>query len=595
MFPWPVLTLLVASGISSVLAASCFSNLSSKQFTNCQVIAPTFALHWTANSSVIVFGVDVDIPSNSNSWVGLGVSQMGGMFGADLWILLKNSTTGKYYIQDSFASSTLTPVADVQQDAFLLTAPPASATNTVFTFMRPIKTCDAADYEIVEGVAHHIVYAWGQSTTAFGYHGPTDRGNTVLTLLSASLNSTAGVQKEKAQKAVHKLQLSSSLQSLEIRFPNVTVPSQMTSYLCVHFEVPSDQKYHVVEFEGIVTTSVVHHMIMYGCYQKPASFGDVYDCARMESACSQVPKYRLPVTNSPTLSFIVTLAWVPGAGMQVYPAEAGFAIGTGVSAIKYFSLQIHYNNQDYLQNLIDSSGMRIFYTTQLRPNDIGVLTLGSQEIRIPGNSPNYTSTPWSVCPSGCTQQFTQNLTVVSNGFHMHALGYNVTTRQIRNGKELRPLGVRSYYNFYYQGSSPPDDSNTVIMPGDTLLTQCYFLPTERIRTNATKFGESTNDEMCFNFVTYYPAMPNIGVCLGNSKQGMASCSTEANLVTLNSSTALIGVAKGWIVSAPFPSFANYTPPVCKQSFSRNIYVPNGGTNLSFDRLILVLWVFAFVF
>ncbi|ORY33880.1 PHM/PNGase F [Rhizoclosmatium globosum] len=385
--------------------------------------------------------------------------------------------------------------------------------------MRPTKTCDSMDYEIVSGQQQHIIFAYGQSTTNIGYHGPNNRGNAVVTLYPATANSTVGIQKAKALKAVKQLAATSNLNTVSIQFPNVTVPSTLTSYLCVHFELPSDQKYHVVQYEGIITTNVVHHMIMYGCTGKPSSFGDLYECSSMTAACSQF-----------------TLAWVPGAGTILFPAQAGFAIGTGVNAIRYFALQIHYNNQDNLSNLIDSSGLKIYYTTVLRPNDIGILTLGNEEIKIPANSPNFTSTTWNVCPASCTKQFSQNLTVISNGFHMHTLGYNITTKQIRNGQEIATLGDRNYYNFFYQGASPPTDPNAVIMPGDTLLTRCTYLPSSRSYT--TRFGESTTNEMCFNFVTYYPAMPNIAVCLGSSQQQMAACSTQANLESLTGGSSL---------------------------------------------------------
>ncbi|KAJ3063263.1 hypothetical protein HDU98_000914 [Podochytrium sp. JEL0797] len=481
----PIAVIWISSFVSEIASAACYASLPQSTFPNCVLIAPNYALHWAVNSSVIVFGVSVDVPSNQNYWVGLGISQMGGMYGADVWMLLKNATTGAYYMQDSFATNPSTPTIDPEQDVILLTPPPPSNVSTVFTFMRPIRTCDPMDYDIAVGEPQHMIFAYGQSTLALSYHGPNDRGNTVLTLYPSPLTSNAGIQRQKALSEIKSLQANSSLHTMTAQFPNVTVPAVLTSYMCTHFEVPADQKYQVVQYEGVVTTDVVHHMIMYGCSQPPPAFGDVYDCESMQATCSQF-----------------TLAWVPGAGTTVFPPQAGFAIGTGVNAIRYFSLQIHYNNPDLLSNVTDNSGMRLYYTNVLRPNDIGVLTLGSQEINIPGNSPNYTFTPWNVCPSSCTNQFPGNLTVLRNG---------------------------------YQGLSPPIDSNAVIMPGDTLLTQCSYLPTVGLRSSVTQFGESTINEMCFNFVQYYPAMPNMGVCVDYSAKQYATCSTQANLQTLNSS------------------------------------------------------------
>ena len=42
----------------------------------------------------------------------------------------------------------------------------------------------------------------------------------------------------------------------------------------------------------------------------------------------------------------------------------------------------------------------------------------------------------------------------------------------------------------------------VVNKGDILTTTCTF---ENTGTTPVKFGEGTGDEMCFNFVTAYPA------------------------------------------------------------------------------------------
>ena len=38
----------------------------------------------------------------------------------------------------------------------------------------------------------------------------------------------------------------------------------------------------------------------------------------------------------------------------------------------------------------------------------------------------------------------------------------------------------------------------VIQPGDTLVTNCVY--SAKSQTTRTRFGESTSDEMCFNFL-----------------------------------------------------------------------------------------------
>ncbi|KAJ3025112.1 UNVERIFIED_CONTAM: hypothetical protein HDU68_007452 [Siphonaria sp. JEL0065] len=571
-------TSFAAVAVSRVFAAVCFANFHQSQFTNCLLIASTYALHWSVNASIITIGVDIDVPSSSNNWIGLGLSPFGGMHGADIWVLLKNSTGG-YYIQDSFATTTTIPVADASQDVILLTAPPLSSTNTVFSFMRAIKTCDSNDLEVVQGTKHHMIWAYGLTNTALGYHGTNSRGIAMVNLYPLPSNSLSVKAKAKAKASVDQLKASSDLQTVSIQFPNVTVPTAGTTYLCTHWQAPADQKYHVVQYEGIINTDLVHHLVLYGCVGAPKKFGDVYPClAQMERKCSKF-----------------TLAWAPGVGTTIYPAEAGFAIGTGVNGIRYFSLQIHYNNPNGLSGIVDNSGLRLFYTNVLRIFDIGILTLGNYSIDISGNNENYTETNWNVCPSTCTKQFPTNLTVVSTAFHMHTLGYNITTRHIRNGHELIPLGVRQYYDFSFQSATGPLDPAAVIMPGDALLTKCTYIPTAGMRTNRTKFGESTSDEMCFDFLTYYPAMTSIDTCLSDPDDPYGFCATDALVANATVSQMF---TNGWVVPAPMPSFTAYKPPVCvatfKQATGNNILKPGGALGGGAMSLLLIVACFVFL-
>jgi hypothetical protein len=65
-------------------------------------------------------------------------------------------------------------------------------------------------------------------------------------------------------------------------------------------------------------------MILYGCTDDfdQSKIGTVEDCASMNPSCT---------------TFMI--AWAPGGALVNYPREAGFPIGTGVNAIKYFALQ----------------------------------------------------------------------------------------------------------------------------------------------------------------------------------------------------------------------------------------------------------------
>src|SRR5690606_15347867 len=58
------------------------------------------------------------------------------------------------------------------------------------------------------------------------------------------------------------------------------------------------------------------------------------------------------------------------------------------------------------------------------------------------------------------------------------------------------------FDFENQGGNPID---VKVTPGDVFRTECTFKNPD---DTSVKFGEGTNDEMCFNFLNYYPAVPD---------------------------------------------------------------------------------------
>ncbi|KAJ3317999.1 hypothetical protein HDU76_000986 [Blyttiomyces sp. JEL0837] len=425
---------------------------------------------------------------------------MGGMRGADVWILRRDAEKGEYYIQDSYATDFALPQRDESQDVTLVSPPMTNLTSsTVYTIRRQLSTCDSHDIEIKKGYISSVVWAHGTSSTpsSISQHSATNRGDNKVLFYPDPTSPGEPVEP-------------SDTQIFEIRMPNITVPPVSTSYLCSHFEFPADTKYHVIKYEGIPNSKFIHHMEIYSCISKPPSFGDLYDCSSMGSVCSEVQ-----------------YLWAPGVPPVILPAEAGLPMGKGSNAKQYFTLQVHYSNPDLVENVTDVSGMRMYYTKQLRPSDVGVLTVGSVDIDIPGDSSEYTILEPNVCPSECTSKFSQPINVISTFNHMHTLGHNMSVQHIRGINEIEPISIRPFYDFNYQANK--QILNTIIMPGDAIITTCTYKPTIGERTNTTKFGESTKQEMCLNIIQYYPKMENIDVCMSEANLGLALCSTTGKI------------------------------------------------------------------
>ncbi|KAJ3185377.1 hypothetical protein HK101_009814 [Irineochytrium annulatum] len=415
-----LLTALLVAFLVAPASAGCYSTLTQAQFPNCTQLADWIAFHWSidGDSGWATFGIDAEVPSNQNdTWIAVGISEAGGMKGGDGWFLLRNPTNGSYQMIDSFTPDYIAPKPDAHQDVILLTPPPPSDVRSVYTFKRSLITCDEFDQDINIGIIHNLIWAHGKTDGKgmWTKHLPTDRGTAKALLWT--------------DPSVVVPQKPADLTTLDVRMNNVAV-GEGTNYLCTHVKMPADRKYHVVEYEGLANSSLIHHIILYGCNAAPAKLGDLYECSSMEEACTRF-----------------TFGWAVGAPPVVFPAEAGSAIGVGANAYQYLALQVHYNNPGKVQGVFDNSGIRLRYTSQLRPNDIGVLTLGNEEIKIPGNSTSATVLKPNICPGDCTRKFPGNLTVVGSGPHMHMLGLNMTTQHIRNGVELAPITNRHFYDF----------------------------------------------------------------------------------------------------------------------------------------------------
>lgn len=98
---------------------------------------------------------------------------------------------------------------------------------------------------------------------------------------------------------------------------------------------------------------------------------------------------------------------------------------------------------------VDSSGLKLTYTSTLRNNSMGVLTLGNTDLRIPAAADFYTALP-NICPASCTsKRVVAPVTLVSNFYMMNGLGVSALTRHIRNGSAIQPVGRINYWDYGY--------------------------------------------------------------------------------------------------------------------------------------------------
>ncbi|CAD6205683.1 GSCOCG00009965001-RA-CDS [Cotesia congregata] len=279
---------------------------------------------------------------------------------------------------------------------------------------------------------------------------------------------------------------------------HVNVPQVETTYWCRVEKLPEAlrQKHHVLQFGPVIQPGnehLVHHM-------------EVFHCAGPSEA--DIPLYNGPcdAADRPQTTQIckkVLAAWAMGADAFVYPKEAGLSVG-GKLFNQYIMLEVHYNNPERIKNKVDSSGIEFYFTKTLRKYDAGVIELGleyTDKMAIPPHQELFELS--GHCVTECTGiGLPQNgIYVFGSQLHTHLTGTTVRTRHIRNGNELSPLNYDNHYSTHFQEIRLlPEPVH--ILPGDSLITTCTYNTMER--NNVTLGGFAISDEMCVNYIHYYP-------------------------------------------------------------------------------------------
>ena len=277
---------------------------------------------------------------------------------------------------------------------------------------------------------------------------------------------------------------------ISISAQNYEINSTLVNdYECWSQRVSLSSEKHITGFEATVDNStLVHHIVIFKDMSRDAPEGNFQCITDMES------------------DWIFIYGWAPGMQDFVLPPEAGLPIQDGDQII----LQVHYFNPSAAEGT-DDSRVRLLSTGDLRTNDAGVIALGNvafdldpgkSEVTVEGRCDTGNPFPFLPVP----QPLTEPVTAFGSMLHMHRLGSQIWTDVIRDGEAIGgtgsgALGKNLNWNFDLQVLQPLE---FVIQPGDVLKTTCVYDTTNQ--TDVVSFGLGTADEMCFNFVYYYPAI-----------------------------------------------------------------------------------------
>ena len=184
-------------------------------------------------------------------------------------------------------------------------------------------------------------------------------------------------------------------------------------------------------------------------------------------------------------------------------------------------MEIHLDNPNLHENVKVNSGIKLYYAEKkLRKYDAGCLVLGDGAVTfpdIPARKPrnHYEST----CPAACTERFRGDIYVFSSFLHMHSFGKEMWTTKYRNDdkKNKEVVNYKEFWNFGFQNTV---EVNYTISKGDSLSTHCVY-DTSKSKEKVT-FGLESEQEMCMDFVFYYPK-ENAGLACGYIEGGITYC------------------------------------------------------------------------
>ncbi|KAJ8300644.1 hypothetical protein KUTeg_022163, partial [Tegillarca granosa] len=336
----------------------------------------------------------------------------------------------------------------------------------------------------------HVIYSYHpddpQSPTSLPWHGAMRRGQKSMLLLSGPKQT------------------------------NIRMPSDVKTYELLNGN-----------YEPVITPGNelnVHHILIYHCLDNVDAnmAGRSYQCYG-----AQRPRE----LNS---CYAVYLAWAIGGEAFYFPQNVGMSIGTS-SDPTFFVMETHYDNPTMRTDMVDNSGIRVYYTPTLRQYDAGVIETGMHliiidhvfKILLP-NRPSMSKLIHVLdIRDGLTlikcvkylhvhvQCFIQGMQNQPQGVkvfgvlqHAHLLGRKIRTRLVRNGVEQEPIASDNHYDFDYQDFRLLKEERT-ILPGDSIIVECTHDSTGR--TTPTHGGLTTQDEMCLTFVLYYPRM-DVDIC-----------------------------------------------------------------------------------
>ncbi|CAM9519920.1 unnamed protein product [Sphacelaria rigidula] len=502
-----------------------------------------FDFYWTIDTDLATIRVAVHAKA-ATGWAGFGFSEMGGMEGAD--IIYYEALSGN--LTDAHALENSAPIVDECSQDWTLLSAEVGDTGMVFEAERSLETSDTQDRTLVDDTVEGIIptrliAAWG-SQDRIAYHA-SDVALAQVILFEED--------NEASTDPLVDVKIAEDISYFDVGAHDYSMPAEKTHYqfFCLPAsELPGEGEFHVVGIDAALhdeAEEYIHHLVVKGF---PES-GDCHGNCSIEFFGSGDTE--IDDGDCDGFAYADIYGWAPGVAGLAMPDDVGFRFGS--SGYRSIGIQTHYNNAEGDEGVIDNSGVRVYYTEELRDMDAGLLQLGDPSVVLGDPSRGFNVLPdgkslYSFsCPSSCSEQYfeDESVTVFGHFLHMHATGRHMITHQYRDDVLINTARVE-YYSFDQGGGFNPSSNGTETMQkGDRFETLCYYdtafaeFPGQNV-----SFGPGSEDEMCIDFVYYYPEQPiPYGLCgLENCDGSFDEVLTLADDSTLDRTFGIVDTCAG---------------------------------------------------
>lgn len=261
----------------------------------------------------------------------------------------------------------------------------------------------------------------------------------------------------------------------QLTTPEYSLEAGEEAYLCYTFDAPADAARAITKIETISEASVHHILFVKTMEREPA---EPFSCPEL-----------------------IRLNWAPiyavGAGAPglTLPEGVGFPVAAGTQ----YLVQLH------LQNIGDAAvteraGLNLTYADDTAGTiPAGLYAMGSFALTIPGGATDHTQT------IACDAEFPMNVFAIFP--HMHKLG---TKLAFRHGATESVATEKYAKDPWIFGDQPMDPLDLTVATGDFVESTCHWANPDG---DPVGFGESSDAEMCFTLLFYYPAASDLSGCV----------------------------------------------------------------------------------